>query len=129
MTFRVEVVLPVDLVNTANVREHWAARARRAKAQRQSVRFHVDFLLSPKFELRHGNAKAIHVTITRWLGKGQRAFDSDGMQSACKAVRDGVADAVGIDDGDARYVWEYLQEQRSPRHVRGEVSIRIEVTT
>ena len=40
-------------------------------------------------------------------------MDSDGAQCACKAPRDGVADALGLTDADdSRIIWRY--EQRFP---------------
>jgi len=49
-----------------------------------------------------------------------RRMDSDGVASALKAVRDGIADALGIDDGNSRITWIYGQE-------RGEYSVRVEI--
>jgi hypothetical protein len=37
-------------------------------------------------------------------------MDSDNSIGSLKSVRDGVADALGIDDGDPRLTWEYRQE-------------------
>jgi hypothetical protein len=37
-------------------------------------------------------------------------MDGDNSIGSLKAVRDGVADALGIDDGDPRLTWEYRQE-------------------
>ena len=38
-----------------------------------------------------------------------RQLDGDNLQSAFKATRDGVADWLGIDDGDKRLDWQYRQ--------------------
>lgn len=43
-------------------------------------------------------------------------LDDDNLRSALKAVRDGVALALGVDDGDRRLVWHYA-EKRAPRGV------------
>lgn len=53
---------------------------------------------------------------------GPRKLDSDNCAGACKHVRDGIADAIGIDDGDPRYTWIYDQEKGR------EYSVRITVT-
>lgn len=40
-----------------------------------------------------------------------RFMDGDNLQNALKAVRDAVADHVGIDDRDPVYLWKYEQMQ------------------
>jgi hypothetical protein len=35
-------------------------------------------------------------------------MDSDGVAAAAKYVRDGIARAIGIDDGDPRLDWRYV---------------------
>ena len=56
-------------------------------------------------------AHAITVTLTRIA---PRKFDGDGVVASCKHVRDGVADALGIDDGDERITWLYAQRKAEP---------------
>lgn len=46
------------------------------------------------------------VTITR---HGKRKLDDDNLASACKYVRDAIADVIGIDDGSPLYTWVYRQ--------------------
>lgn len=48
------------------------------------------------------------VTLTR---VGPRTLDTDNLAGALKGVRDGVADALGIDDGDPRITWCYDQRK------------------
>ena len=55
----------------------------------------------------------IHVEFTRL---STATCDDDNLPSAFKAVRDGIAEALGIDDGSDRYAWSYGQR----RIVRGE---------
>jgi crossover junction endodeoxyribonuclease RusA len=45
----------------------------------------------------------------RFTRHGKRTLDDDNLPTAFKHIRDGVADAIGIDDGSARYTWEYAQ--------------------
>jgi hypothetical protein len=66
--------------------------------------------------------KGIRIAFMRW---GPRALDDDNLRASLKAIRDGVADALGIDDGDPRITWEYAQERRKAYGVR----IRIEAIT
>jgi len=56
----------------------------------------------------------IHVEFTRL---STATCDDDNLPSAFKAVRDGIAEALSIDDGSDRYVWSYGQR----RIKRGEV--------
>lgn len=37
-------------------------------------------------------------------------MDGDNLQAACKGLRDGIADRLGVDDGDPRVTWHYAQE-------------------
>ena len=106
----IEVFLPVRTCSEANLREHWAKRARRVRKQRQAARLLV----------RAANNRAdisalsgpITVTLTRLAPRG---LDSDNLSSSLKAVRDGVADALGIDDGCSRIEWRYTQRKGQPR--------------
>ena len=50
-----------------------------------------------------------------------RDLDTDNLASGLKAVRDGVADALGMDDGSSRIEWRYAQERRKP----GEYAVRV----
>lgn len=60
------------------------------------------------------------VRLTR-LSSGE--LDGDNLAMAFKHVRDGVADALGIDDRDSRIVWEYAQEKQP----RGTYAVRVEL--
>lgn len=61
------------------------------------------------------------VLITR-ISPGR--FDrDDGVNISCKHVRDGVADAIGVDDDDARVTWRYAQEKCA----KGENGARVEI--
>lgn len=92
------VKIPLRLVSAANAREHWAKKARRVKSERKAA------LLVPKHPL------PCIVTITR---HGKRMMDGDNLQSACKGLRDGIADRLGVDDADPRVTWLYEQDVQS----------------
>jgi hypothetical protein len=94
------VTLPLRLLSEANTRGHWAVRAKRVRAQRGLVRL----VLTAK-QTKPPSAP-LTVTITR-LGPGM--LDGDNLVSSCKAVRDGVADYLGIDDGSPLVTWHYRQ--------------------
>lgn len=99
----VHLLLDLFVPSSANMREHWAARHRRVKAQRATTLLMLR--LNGKFPTEFdGN---IVVTLTR---TGGRRLDDDNLKSAFKAVRDGVSDWLGIDDGSNRIEWRYEQK-------------------
>lgn len=106
-------------VSEANAHEHWRKRQVRAKAQRQSAFMHT-----------HGHVRSdvsplpATVTLTRL---GPRKLDSDNCAGAMKHVRDGVADAIGVDDGDEGYDWQYRQEKSKTYGVRIEIQTKAPV--
>lgn len=61
------------------------------------------------------------VTLHRWVPNERWMADSDNLSTLFKPVRDGVADALGIDDKDktigGRVAWAYSQE-RDPWGIR-----------
>jgi DNA-binding GntR family transcriptional regulator len=101
--------IPVKLVNGANSREHYMARHSRAKDQRWAARAALmKYRVLPLLEnIDHG----ITITITR---RGGRRMDDDGLTISAKHVRDGVADWLGIDDGDPRLTW-VVKQDKAPR--------------
>jgi hypothetical protein len=92
------------LVNAPNAREHWAARARRAKRERALVAAALATCA------RHRGPWT--VTLTR---AGRGTMDDDGLAAACKALRDAVAAWLGCDDSPtAPVVWRYAQLRGEP---------------
>ena len=102
------IVIDVKTVSEANRRTHWRDRQRRAKRQRALAAW----TLQSKCR---SVSMPLTVTLTR-IAPGK--LDDDNLQSALKAVRDGVADAIGVDDGDSRYEWKYAQERGADYRVR-----------
>jgi hypothetical protein len=45
----------------------------------------------------------------------ERALDDDNLAAGFKSVRDGIADALGIDDRDPRVTWAYAQQRGEPK--------------
>lgn len=97
--------LPLRLVSLANRREHWGARARRARRERQAA-----IAIRPH---------PIPCTV-QLIRLAPRALDDDNLQGAFKSLRDGIADRLGVDDADPRVQWLYSQE-------RGPYGVRIEI--
>jgi len=106
--------LPIRTVSEANSREHWSAKAKRARGQRLMARVET---ISRRVAL-HCVSFPLTITLTRI---GKRMLDSDNLSRSFKAIRDGVADGLDIDDGDERLVWIYGQE------IGKEYGVRIEV--
>lgn len=112
-----KVVTSIRTVSEANRREHWAARARRAKGQRLQAR--VALLVADRVAWREVCRTAPGVVVE--LMRVGRRLDDDNLRGALKAIRDGVADWLGWDDGDPRYEWRYAQRP-------GKVGVEITVT-
>lgn len=102
------VSLPIRTVNTSNVREHWATRAKRAKSHRSSACMAVRVLAVARGMWAHlAGGGRLQVRLTR---VGPRELDDDGNVTSLKAVKDGVADALGLkSDKDPRIDWIYNQ--------------------
>lgn len=80
------------------------AESRRRKEQRARARLHVSQCSVPAWG-------AFRVTITR-VAPGK--FDDDNLRASCKAIRDGIADALGFRDDSAPGLdWRYAQEPSS----------------
>jgi hypothetical protein len=113
--------IPIRTVSVLNVREHWTKRARRTKEHRT---------LTHAMLRSHGKASDVYrsswplrfaITLTRM---GGRKLDDDNLRAALKACRDGVADWLGIDDGDERLTWVYRQEPKKRKMPPG---VRVEI--
>lgn len=93
--------LAIRAQSEANMREHWAVKARRAKNHKQVAANLVQFM-------RVGIKPVLKITLTRH-GKG--TLDTDNLAGSMKAVRDGICSALRIDDGSPLVVFEYRQEK------------------
>lgn len=99
-----DLTVPVKTVSESNTRGHWAVRARRVKGQRGAAK------ALTQAALPGGPLPArLKIVLTR-IAPGE-LDKGDNLNSSLKAVRDGVADALGIDDGDVRLSWTYRQRR------------------
>lgn len=105
----VAVTVPIKTGRGLNAREHWAQRSRRVKSEREAVGW---MLLGKRPEL------PCVVRLTRIAPS--KGLDGDNLQGSLKAVRDSVAQWLGVDDADARVTWQYDQQ-------RGEYGVRVEI--
>lgn len=124
----ITVELPVHLKNTSNARQHWGTTARKAKvrhtvelAVRTAARHRGIVEMLPPLALSGGADE--HDLAVRLVYVGPRVLDDDGVASAVKSLRDGVADALGVDDRDPRVTWVPDQERGGVR----EYAARVEV--
>ena len=96
--------IPVKTISEANSHGHWRVRHKRRQAQRETSAIYT------RQWLEDLPAPPLSIRLTRLCPVLIR--DSDNLPVSMKAVRDGIADAIGIDDGDKRLVWEYGQRRR-----------------
>lgn len=109
-------LVPIRTVSEANVRTHWAQRAKRTKSLREAAKFHlmaavqnqVGRDVEPPQLLNDEIGKSVELTMTR-VAPGQ--LDDDNLAGALKGFRDGIADAFGVDDRHPSLVWKYAQRR------------------
>ena len=95
------ILLPIAAGRGMNDREHWRARARRVKAERQAVAALIRGCSKP--------ALPCSVLLTRVAPSN--GLDDDNLAGSLKAVRDEVAAWLGVNDRDRKTV-RYVYEQR-----------------
>lgn len=100
----------------ANRREHWRKAASRKAHHRQTARLFMQAHARPQ-------NTPISIKLTRIA---PRVLDDDNLASGFKAARDGVADWLGIDDGDKRLSWSYDQRKGNPGQYAAEVLVEWE---
>lgn len=124
MKLNLSVEVPIRLVSVLNAREYWRARAKRTKDQRAGVGLLLQAHAPPGMRgiLARTPTSMAWVHLTR-VAPGR--LDGDNLQGACKAVRDEIADFLGLDDrNDDRFTWVY-EQARAKEYA---VQIAIEVT-
>jgi len=98
----IEVRMNMKIVSVANMRLHWAAKAKLTRDQRTRTRMSLA-AVAQSFGVE---VLPVTVVLTRIA---PRRLDGDNLQSGFKAVRDGVADWLGVDDGSSLIDWQYAQ--------------------
>ena len=112
-----EASIPVRVVSLANFRGHLHARAKIVAQQRKDARLVVRDLMA---QIGHGYPQGCKITVISVILTrcGGRKLDSDNLVSAFKAVRDGVAEGLGVDDGDASVAWSCWQDLVEPQQTK-----------
>jgi len=107
--------VPVRTVSEANEREHYHAKADRAREQRAWIRIKWRELSS------NALSGSLTVTMTR---VAPRVLDDDNLSRSCKAIRDELAACLGLkDDRDERVTWRYTQRKGAAREYAIEIEI------
>lgn len=110
-----EIEIPIKTVAGLNAREFWAVRAARVKKERRAGKLMGRALVAAV-------GLPVVLTMTR-LSAG--TLDDDNLLGACKGIRDGLADAYGVDDADPRIKFRYAQA-KCPR---GQYGVRVKAET
>lgn len=96
------VLIPGLRTQGPNAREHWAARAKRVRSEREAAAY----ILGP----REKPALPCSVILTRMAPS--IGLDDDNLVGSLKGVRDQVADWLGVNDRDrmrVRYVYRQIR--------------------
>jgi hypothetical protein len=121
----VELWIPIRLVNPLNEREHWNVRAKRAARHREMVAMTFLQALGRRWSVEADPSRPKRVDFLAYLG---REMDSDNLQAALKACRDGLIDSRLI-SGDAPtdgHMFTYRQVPGTPTANRGvRISVRL----
>ena len=107
----IEAFIPGKLESKLNLHGHWSKAHRTAKRQRENAHWAM-------IQKRNGVVEsdlddiALTVTITRLsphYEQENKRLDNDNLAGACKAIRDGIADWLNVNDRDPRITWVYAQ--------------------
>jgi hypothetical protein len=97
----------LKLPSVANLREHHMTKASRMKRQRAAAKLQATTGLA--FQLRPilGTTGLVVLMVRT----APRPLDGDNLAASLKAVRDGIADALGVDDRNPGVAWVCAQEK------------------
>lgn len=109
----ITIKLPIATVSEANLKEHWAKTAKRRKSQRHET----------GWELKRTRPPSLPLTVVLTRISPRKLDEGDNLNMSMKAIRDGIADWLGIDDGSDLVKWEYAQHKGQPK----EQAVLIEV--
>ena len=98
------IAVPIRTAPGLNAREHWRARARRVRSERLAAGLVLDSQPRPPIPCT--------VRLTRVAPSS--GLDDDNLAGALKAVRDTVAEWIGVDDKDSATVRYVYAQRRGP---------------
>lgn len=97
------LLVPIRTVPGMNVREHWRTRTRRVKAERDATAWQLS-------RVHDKPLPPLVVTLTR-IGPSN-GLDDDNLAGSMKAIRDQIAQWLGVDDRRSEVVrYRYAQER------------------
>jgi len=103
------IVIPMHTSRGLNAREHHMQRSRRVKRERELVAW------SLASHQRHYGKPTPPCSVLLTRHAPGRGLDSDNLQGALKAVRDSVAEWLGVDDRfDDIVSYRYAQQRHAP---------------
>lgn len=108
---KLTTTIDVALGRGQNMREHYAVRAKRVKAEREATKAALwcQSKMQP-WALDEHTTHGARITLHRpWA---RVALDSDNLSGAFKGVRDEVASFLGVDDKSERLHWIYTQSKQ-----------------
>lgn len=120
MTLLLRAHTPIRTVSVINKREHYMATHRRTAKHRRETMF---ALLAEGRQQGIDKGKCPLPAMVIMTRIAPHKMDDDNLGGALKAVRDAVADWIGVDDGDDRVSWVPAQERGRPK----EYAVRVEV--
>lgn len=94
------VAIPLRLISEANARGSWHGGAARAANQRSIVGLVLATQKRPSLPV-----------LVRLVRCAPKDLDDDNLARSAKAVRDSVAEWLGVDDRDAQVSWVYAQRR------------------
>jgi hypothetical protein len=103
----ISVEIPMPVPSLANMRGHWSKKARIVKRQRAVVAMALRAKAFWNVNCR------CRVTLVR---VAPRQLDGDNCIASMKAIQDGVADWLGVDDRSPVVAWAYQQERGRPKY-------------
>lgn len=127
LTFTLEGLRTVS----PNVQLRDSRRAKIARTRAQRDRAYWETLAAVRNALRTAGALRLDafiysgftITLTRIA---PRSLDFDNLVGSFKQTVDGIAKAMGIDDGSPRLIWQYAQRRDPERANRYAVEVRLE---
>lgn len=97
-----KVTLPLRTVNPLNNRRHWRVVSTRSRKERWLA--YCGLVSLPA----HLYIPPFAIQLTRLA---PRMMDDDGLAASFKAVRDGIADRLCVNDGSDKIAFKYAQRK------------------
>ena len=118
----------LKLTPNAKRRKHWRSYQPAIKSDRAAGAICTCLALPLRAKKAIAATEGKIAMVVTFYPPDARRRDDDGMISAFKHLRDGIADALGIDDGDPRITWVVEQAKFTGAHRGGySCAVRIEV--